>query len=125
MLPSSAAFLRRALVPFLASVALLAPAAASVATAAEACGSVITAPLARPAAADDPCPSADPVVCRIRIMPMDEKVEAQRTRMRYHGLLEDMHRTEAAMRESGASAARPSPAGNSPTPHPDPQGAQP
>ncbi|RST04873.1 hypothetical protein EF910_15420 [Streptomyces sp. WAC07149] len=102
MLPSTA-FVRRALVPLLASVALLTPAAASVATAAEACGSVITAPLARPVAADDPCPSADPVVCRIRVMPMDEKVEAQRTRMRYHGLLEDMHRTEADMREAGAS----------------------
>ncbi|MFF5934871.1 hypothetical protein [Streptomyces sp. NPDC012508] len=34
---------------------------------------------------------------------MDEKVEAQRTRMQYHELLEDMHRTEANMREAGAS----------------------
>ncbi|MEU6984130.1 hypothetical protein ABZ946_11965 [Streptomyces sp. NPDC046324] len=93
---------RRALVPFVAAVALLTTAASSVA-AEEACGSIITAPLARPVAADDPCPSTDPVVCRIRVLPMDEKVEAQRTRMQYHELLEDMHRTEANMREAGAS----------------------
>ncbi|MEU3727562.1 hypothetical protein [Streptomyces sp. NPDC031705] len=102
MRPSSV-FLRRAVLPFLASAALLTTAAASAATAGEACGSVITAPLTRPVAADDPCPSADPVVCRIRVLPMDQKVEAQRTRIRYHDLLEAMHRTEAAMRESGAS----------------------
>ncbi|WP_051716503.1 hypothetical protein [Streptomyces sp. NRRL F-5727] len=95
--------LRRALVPLAASLALLGTGAASVASAAEACGSVITAPLERPVTADDPCPSTDPVVCRIRVMPMDEKVEAQRTRMRYHGLLEDMRSTEARMREAGAS----------------------
>ncbi|MFC8273230.1 hypothetical protein ACFUJR_12005 [Streptomyces sp. NPDC057271] len=94
---------RRALLPLVAAVALMATTASSVAAVAEACGSVITAPLARPAAADDPCPSTDPVVCRIRVLPMDEKVEAQRTRMRYHELLEDMHRTEAGMREAGAS----------------------
>ncbi|MEU7115190.1 hypothetical protein [Streptomyces sp. NPDC046182] len=93
---------RRALLPFVAAVALLATAASSVA-AEEACGSIITAPLARPVAADDPCPSTDPVVCRIRVLPMDEKVEAQRTRMQYHELLEDMHRTEANVREAGAS----------------------
>ncbi len=34
---------------------------------------------------------------------MDQKVEAQRTRMSYHGLLEDMHRTEADMRAAGAT----------------------
>ncbi|MFF9913294.1 hypothetical protein [Streptomyces sp. NPDC013457] len=94
---------RRALLPLVAAVALLATAGSSVAIAGEACGSVITAPLARPVSADDPCPSADPVVCRIRVLPMDEKVEAQRTRMQYHELLEDMHRTEANMREAGAS----------------------
>ncbi|MFE5538235.1 hypothetical protein ACFQ78_21135 [Streptomyces sp. NPDC056519] len=33
---------------------------------------------------------------------MDEKVEAQRTRIQYHDLLEDMHRTAADMREAGA-----------------------
>ncbi|WP_328923908.1 hypothetical protein OG429_04205 [Streptomyces sp. NBC_00190] len=93
---------RRVLVPFAAAVALLTTAASSVATAAEACGSIITAPLAPPVSADDSCPSTDPVVCRIRVLPMDEKVEAQRTRMRYHGLLEDMHRTEADMRAAGA-----------------------
>ncbi|MDV5147131.1 hypothetical protein R1T08_23840 [Streptomyces sp. SBC-4] len=92
---------RRALIPFAAAVALLGTAGTSVATAAESCGSIITAPLARPVSADDACPSTDPVVCRIRVLPMDEKVEAQRTRMRYHGLLEDMHRTEANMREAG------------------------
>ncbi|KJY47305.1 hypothetical protein VR46_04285 [Streptomyces sp. NRRL S-444] len=94
---------RRALLPFVAAVALLAAASSSVAGAAEACGSIITAPLARPVPADDPCPSTDPVVCRIRVLPMDEKVEAQRTRMSYHGLLEDMHRTEADMRAAGAT----------------------
>ncbi|WP_327739325.1 hypothetical protein OG749_41435 [Streptomyces nojiriensis] len=99
----SLALSRRALLPFAAAVALLGTTSASLADAAEACGSVITAPLARPVAPDDPCPSADPVVCRIRVLPMDEKVEAQRTRMRYHGLLEDMHRTEAAMRAAGAT----------------------
>ncbi|MEU6978298.1 MULTISPECIES: hypothetical protein [unclassified Streptomyces] len=92
---------RRALLPFVAAVALLTAAGSTSATAAEACGSIITAPLAPPAAADDPCPSADPVVCRIRVMPMDQKVDAQRTRIRYHELLEDMHRTEADMREAG------------------------
>lgn len=94
---------RRALVPFVAAVALLTTATSSVAAAGESCGSIITAPLARPVAADDPCPSTDPVVCRIRVLPMDEKVEAQRTRMRYHDLLEDMHRTEANMRAAGAA----------------------
>ncbi|MGW6568488.1 hypothetical protein [Streptomyces sp. NPDC054975] len=94
---------RRALLPFVAAVALLAAAGSVASAAAEACGSIITAPLNRPVAADDACPSTDPVVCRIRVMPMDEKVEAQRTRMRYHGLLEDMRRTEANMREAGAS----------------------
>ena len=99
----SSSLLGRALVPFVAAVALFGTAGSSVAGAVEACGSVITAPLARPASADDPCPSTDPVVCRIRVLPMDEKVEAQRTRMRYHGLLEDMRRTEAAMREAGVT----------------------
>ncbi|MEU6928125.1 hypothetical protein [Streptomyces sp. NPDC046385] len=94
---------RRALLPFVAAVALLATAGTATATAAEACGSIITAPLAPPVAADDPCPSTDPVVCRIRVMPMDQKVDAQRTRIRYHELLEDMHRTEADMREAGSS----------------------
>ncbi|MFC9941410.1 hypothetical protein [Streptomyces pratensis] len=93
----------RALLPFLSAVTLLSTAAVSVAAAAEPCGSVITAPLAPRVADNDPCPSADPVVCRIRVLPMDQKVEAQRTRMRYHALLEDMHRTEAAMRTAGAS----------------------
>ncbi|KIF07433.1 hypothetical protein PL81_01960 [Streptomyces sp. RSD-27] len=100
---SSSARLRRALVPFAAAVALLTTAASSSATAWEQCGSVITAPLAPPVAADDPCPSTDPVVCRIRVLPMDQKVEAQRTRMSYHRLLEDMHRTAADMRAAGAS----------------------
>ncbi|MFF0435198.1 hypothetical protein ACFYU9_23565 [Streptomyces sp. NPDC004327] len=92
-----------ALAPFVAAVALLTTAVATTATAAQACGSIITAPLADPVPADDPCPSTDPVVCRIRVMPMDQKVEAQRTRMSYHRLLEDMHRTEADMRAQGAS----------------------
>ncbi|MFZ3495916.1 hypothetical protein ACODT5_22310 [Streptomyces sp. 5.8] len=99
----TSSLLSRALVPFVASVALLTTTAAASSAALESCGSVITAPLAPSVPADDPCPSTDPVVCRIRILPMDEKVEAQRTRIRYHGLLEDMHRTEANMRESGAS----------------------
>ncbi|WP_265861209.1 hypothetical protein [Streptomyces sp. SKN60] len=94
---------RRVLVPFVTAVALLTTGAAASAGAAEACGSIITAPLAPPVAADDPCPSTDPVVCRIRVMPMDEKVDAQRTRIRYHELLEDMHRTEADMRAAGAT----------------------
>ena len=94
---------RRILLPFVAAVALLTTGVAATATAAEACGSIITAPLARPVPADDPCPSSDPVVCRIRVLPMDEKVEAQRTRIRYHELLEAMHRTEADMREAGAT----------------------
>ncbi|MGW6861416.1 hypothetical protein [Streptomyces xanthophaeus] len=102
MRPTSAR-LSRALIPFVASVALLTTTAAASSAALESCGSIITAPLAPAVPADDPCPSTDPVVCRIRVLPMDEKVEAQRTRIRYHGLLEDMHRTEANMRESGAS----------------------
>ncbi|MEV6954168.1 hypothetical protein [Streptomyces sp. NPDC051183] len=95
--------LRRGLLAFVAAVALLTTAASSVASASEACGSVITAPLSPPVSADDPCPSTDPVVCRIRVLPYGEKVEAQRTRMRYHDLLEDMHRTEADMRAAGFS----------------------
>ncbi|MGR4880779.1 hypothetical protein ACIPUC_15440 [Streptomyces sp. LARHCF249] len=95
--------LRRGLVPVVAALALLTTAASSAAAAWEPCGSLITAPLSPPVSADDPCPSTDPVVCRIRVLPYGEKVEAQRTRMRYHGLLEDMHRTEANMREAGAS----------------------
>ncbi|MFJ2592491.1 hypothetical protein [Streptomyces erythrochromogenes] len=94
---------RRVLLPFVAAVALLATGGTAAVTAADACGSIITAPLAPPVRADDPCPSTDPVVCRIRVMPMDEKVEAQRTRIRYHDLLEAMHRTESDMRAAGAS----------------------
>lgn len=46
--PSSASLrVRRALLPFVAAVALLGTAGTSVATAAESCGSIITAPLAR------------------------------------------------------------------------------
>ncbi|WP_234432183.1 hypothetical protein [Streptomyces sp. NRRL S-378] len=93
----------RVLLPFVAAVALLATGGTTAVSAAEACGSIITAPLARPVPADDPCPSTDPVVCRLRVLPMDEKVEAQRTRIRYHGLLEAMPRTEADLREAGAS----------------------
>ncbi|WP_327135092.1 hypothetical protein OG311_35450 [Streptomyces sp. NBC_01343] len=37
------------------------------------------------------------------MLPMDEKGEAQRTRILYHGLLEDMHRTAADMRDAGAT----------------------
>ncbi|MFF5448668.1 hypothetical protein [Streptomyces sp. NPDC012888] len=95
--------LRRGLVPLVAAVALLTTAGPAAADAFESCGSLITAPLERPRPADEACPSTDPVVCRIRVMPMDQKVEAQRTRMRYHGLLEDMHRTEADMRRAGAT----------------------
>lgn len=95
--------LRRALVPFAAALALSATVVSASATAAEACGSIITAPLAPPVSADDPCPSTDPVVCRIRVLPLDEKVEAQRTRIQYHDLLEDMHRTAADMRAAGAT----------------------
>ncbi|MFD8148521.1 hypothetical protein [Streptomyces sp. NPDC059708] len=102
-MPPHSARLRRALVPFVSAVALLTTAAASSAAASEPCGSIITAPLARPVSAGDPCPSTDPVVCRIRVLPMDQKVEAQRTRMSYHRLLEDMHRTAADMRAAGAS----------------------
>ncbi|MFJ6785512.1 hypothetical protein [Streptomyces yangpuensis] len=94
---------RRVLLPLVAAVALLATGGTTAVGAAEACGSIITAPLAPPVPADDPCPSTDPVVCRIRVLPMDEKVEAQRTRIRYHDLLEAMHRTEADMRAAGAS----------------------
>lgn len=92
---------RRFLVALLSSVALL-TAVAAPALAAE-CGSVVAGPLPAPVAADEPCPSADPVVCRIRVLPWGEKAEAQQTRMRYHGLLEDMNRTRAHMREEGAS----------------------
>ncbi|MFJ3908521.1 hypothetical protein [Streptomyces vinaceus] len=95
--------LRRVLVPFAAALALSATVVSASAAAAEACGSIITAPLAPPVSADDPCPSTDPVVCRIRVLPMDEKVEAQRTRIQYHDLLEDMHRTAADMRAAGAT----------------------
>lgn len=102
-MPLTSSSPRRALVPLVAAVALLTTAFSSTAGAWDSCGSVITAPLARPVAADAPCPSTDPVVCRIRVLPMDEKVEAQRTRMSYHGLLEDMRRTESAMREAGAT----------------------
>ncbi|TXS57763.1 hypothetical protein EAO77_06715 [Streptomyces sp. t39] len=101
-LPSSLP--RRVLVPLAAAAAaLLGTTAAASADVAEACGSVITAPLAPPVSADEPCPSTDPVVCRIRVLPMDQKVEAQRTRMRYHALLEEMHRTAADMRDAGAT----------------------
>ena len=107
--PHGARRLRRALTllfaPLLTAAALLAGPAADPAAAcpAGACGSVITAPLAPPAPESEPCPSPDPVVCRIRVLPWGEKVEAQQTRMRYHGLLEDMRRTEARMRADGAS----------------------
>ncbi|MEV0988935.1 hypothetical protein [Streptomyces sp. NPDC049949] len=86
-----------------AAPALSATVASSSAAAAEACGSIVTAPLAAPVSADDPCPGTDPVVCRIRVLPMDGKGEAQRTRIPYHGLLGDMHRTAAEMRDAGAT----------------------
>ncbi|WP_407565496.1 hypothetical protein [Streptomyces sp. 184] len=106
--PRGAYRLRRALTllfaPLLTAAALLAGPAAPPAAAcpAGACGSVVTAPLQPPAPAAEPCPSPDPVVCRIRVLPWDEKAEAQQTRMRYHGLLEDMRRTAARMRADGA-----------------------
>lgn len=91
--------------PLLTAAALLAGPAAPPAAACppDACGSVITAPLEPPAPAGEPCPGPDPVVCRIRVLPWDEKTEAQQTRMRYHGLLEDMRRTAARMQEDGAT----------------------
>jgi hypothetical protein len=91
--------------PLLTAAALLAgPSAPSAAACPSgACGSVITGPLAPPAPAAEPCPSPDPAVCRIRVLPWDEKAEAQQTRMRYHGLLEDMRRTAARMQEDGAT----------------------
>lgn len=107
--PRGARGFRRALTllfaPLLTAAALLAGPAADPAAACPAteCGSVVTGPLAPSAPATEPCPSDDPAVCRIRTLPWYEKAAAQQSRMRYHGLLEDMRRTEARMRAAGAS----------------------
>ncbi|WP_254878662.1 hypothetical protein [Streptomyces sp. NA04227] len=89
------------LLALLTAAALLTTAASP--ASAEACGSVIVAPLPAPASADEPCTSADPVVCRIRVLSWEEKAEAQVTRSKYHWLLEDMNRTRADMAADGAT----------------------
>ncbi|WUW20951.1 hypothetical protein OG521_09175 [Streptomyces sp. NBC_01463] len=70
---------------------------------AAACGSVVVAPVSQAAPDDGPCTSPEPVVCLIRSETPQEREVARDQRMRYHGLLEDMERTECAMRAEGRS----------------------
>lgn len=67
------------------------------------CGSVIVAPVSRAAPDHGDCTSPEPVVCRIRSETPQEREVARDQRMRYHDLLEDMERTECAMRAEGRS----------------------
>ncbi|MCQ4208610.1 hypothetical protein [Streptomyces longispororuber] len=92
---------RRVLLPLAAAAGLLAGAAAP-ALADEPCGSVVVAPLESTGPTAEPCTSKDAVVCRIREMNWPEKVVARDVRQDYHGLLEDMRRTQAEMRDAGA-----------------------
>ncbi|MEU6991129.1 hypothetical protein ABZ953_10795 [Streptomyces sp. NPDC046465] len=50
-----------------------------------------------------PCTSDDAAVCMIREMTPEEREQARETRMRYHGLLDEMESVAADMRASGAS----------------------
>ncbi|MFF8727112.1 hypothetical protein ACF073_11545 [Streptomyces sp. NPDC015171] len=101
----------RRLVPVvLAAHAVLVPAqpvfaaqAAHVCRAAVECGSVIVGPLSQDPPDDGPCTSPEPVVCQIRSETPQQREVARGQRMRYHDLLEDMERTECAMRADGRS----------------------
>ncbi|MFG3407752.1 hypothetical protein [Streptomyces sp. NPDC048142] len=67
------------------------------------CGSVIVAPVSQAAPDHGDCTSPEPVVCLIRSETPQEREVARDQRMRYHDLLEDMERTECAMRAEGRS----------------------
>lgn len=67
------------------------------------CGSVIVAPVSQAAPDEGDCTSPEPVVCLIRSETPQEREVARDQRMRYHDLLEDMERTECAMRAEGRS----------------------
>ncbi|MEU8706040.1 hypothetical protein [Streptomyces sp. NPDC048565] len=67
------------------------------------CGSVIVAPVSQAAPDHGRCTSPEPVVCLIRSETPEEREVARDQRMRYHDLLEDMERTECAMRAEGRS----------------------
>uniref|UniRef100_A0AAU3GXE4 Lipoprotein n=1 Tax=Streptomyces sp. NBC_01401 TaxID=2903854 RepID=A0AAU3GXE4_9ACTN len=67
------------------------------------CGSVVVAPVSQAAPEHGHCTSPEPVVCLIRSETPEEREVARDQRMRYHGLLEDMERTECAMRAEGRS----------------------
>lgn len=67
------------------------------------CGSVIVAPVSQAAPDHGDCTSPEPVVCLIRSETPQERETARDQRMRYHQLLEDMERTECAMRAEGRS----------------------
>ncbi|MGW2657705.1 hypothetical protein ACWC1D_29140 [Streptomyces sp. NPDC001478] len=101
---------RRVLPTLLAAQAVLLPLQISPATAAQpsrtcaapaGCGSVVVAPLSQAAPDEGPCTSPEPVVCQIRRETPEEREVAREQRMRYHQLLEDMERTECAMRAEG------------------------
>ncbi|MFI1225552.1 MULTISPECIES: hypothetical protein [unclassified Streptomyces] len=68
-----------------------------------ACGSVVVAPVSRAAPDHGDCTSPEPVVCLIRSETPQEREVARDQRMRYHHLLEDMERTECALRAEGRS----------------------
>ncbi|MGW0937722.1 hypothetical protein [Streptomyces sp. NPDC002666] len=84
----------------LQSASAAAPAAQPCRSAA-ACGSVIVAPVSQAAPDHGECTSPEPVVCLIRSETPEEREIARDQRMRYHQLLEDMERTECAMRAEG------------------------
>ncbi|MEU9089723.1 hypothetical protein [Streptomyces sp. NPDC048428] len=67
------------------------------------CGSVVVAPVSQAAPDHGDCTSPEPVVCLIRSETPAERETARDQRMRYHDLLEDMERTECAMRAEGRS----------------------
>lgn len=67
------------------------------------CGSVIVAPVSQAAPDHGDCTSPEPVVCLIRSETPQERETARDQRTRYHQLLEDMERTECAMRAEGRS----------------------
>ncbi|OWA21971.1 hypothetical protein [Streptomyces sp. CS057] len=67
------------------------------------CGSVVVAPVSQAAPEHGDCTSPEPVVCLIRSETPQQREVARAQRMRYHDLLEDMERTECAMRAEGRS----------------------
>lgn len=67
------------------------------------CGPVVVAPVSQAAPDEGDCTSPEPVVCLIRRETPQEREVSRDQRIDYLTLLEDMERTECAMRAEGRS----------------------